>query len=217
MPQVEAARRIYAPVVDPRTKEEVSTGLEAGSELHWDSVAGERPHSMYNDLLRFIVFKDPNWDYRTLDVSKHLDLARKADGGVLLAASTDLKPFVSRGGKLLIYHGWEDQNIPPRSSVNYYTKLRSTMGAQQADGAVRLYMVPGMGHCGGGDGPNVFDMVAAMEQWREQGRAPAAILASKVQDGSVTRTRPLCPYPQVARYKGTGSIDLADSFTCTMP
>ena len=217
MPQVEAARRIYAPVVDPRTKEEVSTGLEAGSELHWDSVAGERPHSMYNDLLRFIVFKDPNWDYRTLDVSKHLDLARKADGGVLLAASTDLKPFVSRGGKLLIYHGWEDQNIPPRSSVNYYTKLRSTMGAQQADSAVRLYMVPGMGHCGGGDGPNVFDMVAAMEQWHEQGRAPAAILASKVQDGSVTRTRPLCPYPQVARYKGTGSIDLADSFTCTMP
>jgi feruloyl esterase len=217
MPQVVAARAIYAPVIDLRTKQEVSTGLEPGSELHWDSVAGNRPHSMYNDLLRFIVFKDPNWDYRTLDVAKHLDLARKADAGILLADSTDLKPFVSRGGKLLIYHGWEDQNIPPLSSVNYYTKLLATMGKQQADSAVRLYMVPGMGHCGGGDGPSVFDMVAALEQWREQGRAPAEILASKVQDGQAIRTRPLCPYPQIARYKGSGSIDKAESFSCQAP
>ncbi|MGH9253972.1 MAG: tannase/feruloyl esterase family alpha/beta hydrolase [Vicinamibacterales bacterium] len=217
MPQVAAARRMYAPVIDPRTNQEVSTGLEPGSELHWDSVAGNRPHSMYHDLLRFVVFKDPNWDYRTLEVSKHLDLARKADGGILAATSTDLKPFVARGGKLLMYHGWEDQNIPPRSSVNYYVKLLDTMGKPQADTAVRLYMVPGMGHCGGGDGPNVFDMVAVMEQWREGGRAPAEILASKVQDGQVTRTRPLCSYPQVARYKGTGSIDKAESFACARP
>ena len=115
-------------MIDPRTSQEVSTGLEPGSELHWDSVAGDRPHSMYNDLLRFIVFKDPNWDYRTLDVAKHLDLARKVDGGILAATSTDLKPFVNRGGKLLIYHGWEDQNIPPLSSVNYYHE------AAQSDG-----------------------------------------------------------------------------------
>ena len=216
MPQVVAARAIYAPVIDPRTKQEVSTGLEPGSELHWDSVAGNRPHSMYNDLLRFIVFKDPNWDYRALDVATHLDVARKADNGVLLADSTNVKPFTDRGGKLLIYHGWEDQNIPPLSSVNYYTRLSKDMGKPQVD-AVRLYMVPGMGHCGGGDGPSVFDMVAAMEQWREHGRAPAAILASKMQDGRVIRTRPLCPYPQVARYKGTGSIDAAESFACQAP
>jgi feruloyl esterase len=216
MPQVVAARAIYAPVIDPRTKQEVSTGLEPGSELHWDSVAGNRPHSMYNDLLRFIVFADPNWDYRTLDVAKHLDVARKADNGVLLADSTNVKPFTDRGGKLLIYHGWEDQNIPPLSSVNYYTRLSKDMGKPQVN-AVRLYMVPGMGHCGGGDGPSVFDMVGAMEQWREHGRAPAAILASKMQDGRVIRTRPLCPYPQVARYKGTGSIDAAESFACQAP
>ncbi|HEY5617470.1 MAG TPA: tannase/feruloyl esterase family alpha/beta hydrolase [Vicinamibacterales bacterium] len=165
-------------------------------------------------MLRFVVFKDPNWNYRTLDVSKHLDLARKADGGILAAASTDVKPFVNRGGKLIIYHGWEDQNIPPRSSVNYYVKLLNTVGKQQADSAVRLYMVPGMGHCGGGDGPNVFDMVTALEQWREHGRAPADILSSKVQDGRVTRTRPLCQYPQIARYQGSGSIDKAESFAC---
>ena len=214
-PQIAAARMIYAPVRDASGRE-ISTGLEPGSEMHWGSVSGETPHSMYNDLLRFIVFKDPKWDYRTLDVTKHLELARKADSGVLAATSTDLKPFVSRGGKLLIYHGWEDQNIPPRSSVEYYTTLRSTMGPQ-VESAVKLYMVPGMGHCGGGSGPNEFDMLAALEQWREYGRAPGAITASRVEEGRVTRTRPLCPYPQVAKYKGTGSIDTAETFACAEP
>jgi feruloyl esterase len=91
------------------------------------------------------------------------------------------------------------------------------MGRQQADAAVRLFMVPGMGHCGGGDGPNQFDMIAALEQWREHGRAPGAVLATKRDDGRVTRTRPLCPYPQVAKYKGTDSIDRAENFTCSAP
>jgi feruloyl esterase len=118
---------------------------------------------------------------------------------------------------LLIYHGWEDQNISPRMSVYYYEKVLDTMGRDQVDGAARLFMVPGMGHCGGGDGPNEFDMVAALEQWREKGKAPTEIIASKVAEGSVTRTRPLCPYPQVARYKGTGSIDRAENFACAAP
>src|SRR5262249_8372156 len=119
-PQVMAARRIYAPVIDPKTGAEISSGLEPGSEPQWGSVAGNEPHSMYNDLLRFVVMKDPNWDYRTLDVGQQLARAREADNGVLAATATDLTPFVSRGGKLLIYHGWADQNIPPRGSVNYY-------------------------------------------------------------------------------------------------
>jgi feruloyl esterase len=215
--QVVAARRIYAPVIDPKTGKEVFAGLEPGSEMHWAAISGEQPHSMYNDLARFLVFQDPKWDFRTLDISKHLEVARKADNGVLSATSPDLKPFVGRGGKLLIYHGWEDQNISPRMSVDYYKKVLDTMGKDQVDGAVRLFMVPGMGHCGGGDGPNEFDMVAALEEWREKGKAPNEIIASKVADGRVTRTRPLCPYPQVAKYKGTGSVDRAESFACTAP
>jgi feruloyl esterase len=171
---------------------------------------------MYHDLLRFIVYQDPNWDYRRLDLAKDLARARKADGGVLAATSTDLAVFVKRGGKLLIYHGWEDQNISPRGSVNYYTGLQKTMGAGVSS-AVRLFMVPGMGHCSGGDGPDQFDAIAALEQWREYGKAPDQILASKVVEGRVTRTRPLCPYPQVARYKGTGSIDKAENFACQAP
>ncbi|MBM3818356.1 MAG: tannase/feruloyl esterase family alpha/beta hydrolase [Acidimicrobiia bacterium] len=216
-PQVEAARRIYAPVVDPRSGNRIADGLEPGSELHWESVAGANAHAMYNDMFRFVVFQDPNWDFRTLDVATHLDRARKADAGVLVASSTDLRPFTSRGGKLLIYHGWEDQNIPPRGSISYYEGVVKTMGRDATNAAVRLYMVPGMGHCGGGDGPNTFDMVGALDEWRDQGRAPAAIVASKSENGKVVRTRPLCPYPQVARYKGTGSIDSAENFSCVAP
>ena len=216
-PQVEAARRIYAPVIDPRTGEEVFAGLEPGSELHWGGIAGERPHEMYNDLARFLVFEDPNWDYRTLDISEHLEQARRADNGVLAATSTDLTRFVGRGGKLLLYHGWEDQNISPRMTIGYHTDVQKTMGADQVADAVRLFMVPGMGHCSGGDGPDTFDMLAVLEQWREHGEAPARVLASKLTDGRVTRTRPLCPYPQVATYTGTGSIDQAENFACMAP
>ena len=82
---------------------------------------------------------------------------------------------------------------------------------------MRLYMAPGMGHCGGGEGPNTFDMLAALEQWREQGKAPAEIVASQLADGKVDRTRPLCPFPQIAQYKGSGSIDEAGNFVCRNP
>jgi len=212
--QVVAARRIYAPVIDPKTGRQISSGLEPGSELQWGSVAGNEPHSMYNDLLRFVVMKDRNWDFRTLDVSRQLELARRADNGVLSATSLELTPFVSRGGKLLIYHGWADQNIPPQESVNYYKGLVKTMGMEKVGDAIRLFMVPGMGHCGGGDGPNEFDMLAVLEHWREDGKAPSEILASQVNGGHVSRTRPLCPYPQIAKYKGAGSIDRAENFVC---
>jgi feruloyl esterase len=212
--QVVAARRIYAPVIDPQTGAKISNGLEPGSELQWGSVAGNEPHSMYNDLLRFVVMKDRNWDFRTLDVSRQLELARKADHGVLSATSTQLTPFVSRGGKLLIYHGWADQNIPPRESVDYYNGLVKTMGRQKVGDAIRLFMVPGMGHCGGGNGPNEFDVLAVLERWRENGKIPSEIVASQVNGGRVSRTRPLCPYPQIAKYKGAGTIDRAENFLC---
>jgi feruloyl esterase len=217
MPQVVAARAIYAPVIHPRTKQEVSTGLEPGSELHWDSVAVDRPHSMYNDLLRFIVFRDPNWDYRTLDVAKHLDLARKADNGVLLADSTSLKPFIDRGGKLLLIGGWNDHTLAPGSFVDYYDAVVKAVGPEKARSAVRLFMVPGMAHCAGGVGPDRNDAVTAVIDWVEKGKAPDQLIASKVNNGQVVRTRPLCPYPQVARYKGQGSVDDAANFSCVAP
>lgn len=215
-PQVRAARAIYAPVSNPRNGEEVFPGVEPGSEPRWTiNAGGPRPLGMSDDFFKYVVFSDANWNFRTLDVAKHLDQARKADGGVVSANSPDIKQFVSRGGKLVIYHGWGDTNVPPRSSVNYYNRLVETLGASDVHRSVRLYMAPGMGHCGGGEGPNEFDVLTALEQWREEGNAPEAILASKLTDGRVVRTRPLCPYPQLAKYKGSGSIDDASNFVCS--
>jgi feruloyl esterase len=216
--QIASAKTVYSPIVDPRTGQELFAAPMPGSEMQWRGTSGsERPLGMSDDLFKSMVFKDPDWDYKTLDIATHLDLAMKIDGGVISPTSADIRPFIERGGKLLMYHGWADTNISPGSSVTYYHRLNETLGPQAVRDSVRLYMVPGMGHCGGGDAPNQFDMLEVLEQWRENGVAPAAVVASQVTDGNVTRTRPLCPFPQVARYKGTGSMALAESFACTMP
>ena len=157
---------------------------------------------------------DKSFDFRDISVVEHLDYAREVDGGIYAATSTDLEPFISGGGRLLIYHGWADQNIPPAGSIDYYEQVVDTLGKERTEEGVALYMVPGMGHCGGGHGPNEFDMLRVLEQWREDGRTPAAVLATQRENGEVLRTRPLCPYPQVARYDGTGSVDEAGNFAC---
>ena len=170
--QVTAARKIYAPLKDDAGRE-IFPGLEPGSELRWAGTSGgPRPLAVADDLFKFVVFQDPAWDVRTLDLAKHLELARKIDNGTLSPTSANIAPFVARGGKLLMYHGWGDQNISPRSSVNYYERLVETLGQRQTDSSVRLYMVPGMGHCGGGEGPSSFDMLRALEDWREHGKTP---------------------------------------------
>jgi len=114
-----------------------------------------------------------------------------------------------------MYHGWSDQLIPPQSSVNYYKSVLDALGgAGKVRDSYRLFMAPGVAHCAGGDGPSNFDMLTALEQWVENGKAPDQITASHVTNGKVDRTRPLCPYPQAATYKGTGSIDDAANFVC---
>ncbi len=213
--QVEAATRIYAGVKNPTTGAAIFPGLEPGSELSWGGPAGGPvPLAVSGDLFKFVVFKDPRWDFRTFDLARDYEAVHRIDSLDLSPTSADLKSFAGRGGKLLIYHGWADQNVAPRSSVNYHARLVETMGQTQVDGAVRLFFAPGMAHCGGGEGPNTFDALTALEQWREQGTAPAKIVASHLTNGRVDRTRPLCPYPQMATYRGAGNIDEADSFFC---
>ena len=214
-PQVEAARKLYAGVTNPKTGERIFPRLEPGSELSWGGPAGgPEPLAVGADLFKFVVFKDPKWDFRKFDLARDYDAVHKIDNLDLSPTSPDLKQFVARGGKLLIYQGWADQNVAPQSTVDYYNSVARTLDQKQTDESVRLFFAPGMAHCGGGDGPNTFDALTPLEQWREQGKAPASITATHSTNGKVDRSRPLCPFPQVAKYKGTGSIDDAANFIC---
>lgn len=216
--QVETARRIYSGAINPRTGQQIYPGLEPGSEMGWGVLAGPQPFAIANEHFKYVVFRNPGWDYRTLDFDRDIALTEKLDNGLINATDPNLRAFFARGGKLIQYHGWNDWQIAPRNSVNYYQSALEEMGAaSRVPESYRLFMAPGMGHCGGSDGPNTFDMLGALEQWVEKGEAPAQITASRLRDGKVDRTRPLCPYPQIARYKGGGSTDEARNFVCASP
>jgi len=192
--------------------------VEPGSELNWGGPAGgPEPLAVGTDLFKFVVFKDPKWDFHTFDLARDYDAVHRIDSLDLSPTSPDIKAFVARGGKLLIYQGWGDMNVAPKSTVAYYENLMKTLGQKQVDDSVRLFFAPGMAHCGGGDGPNVFDALTPLEEWREQGKAPASIIATQWTLGKLVRSRPLCPFPQVARYRGAGEIDEAPYFVCGPP
>jgi feruloyl esterase len=213
-PQVETAKQIYANVSNSRTKQSLVAGLSPGSEVGWTTMAGAQPFGPGVDLFKYIVFSDANWDFKTLNWDTDLDKTLKASAG-MDAMDTNLKPFFDRGGKIISYHGWADPQISPGSTVDYYESVLGKMGgASKVHENYRLFMVPGMNHCGGGTGTDQFDMLTALENWVEKKQAPATITGSRVANGQTVRTRPLCPYPQVATYKGSGSTDDAANFTC---
>jgi feruloyl esterase len=130
--------------------------------------------------------------------------------GFVDAVDPDLGDFKRRGGKLLLYAGWGDTTITPENTVLYYESVLKEMGSAQGDW-MRLFLVPGMAHCGGGPGPNSFDSVGTLEQWREKGAAPAQMMGTNRQTGL---TRPICPYPQYAKYRGSGDPREASSWAC---
>jgi feruloyl esterase len=165
-----------------------------------------------------VVFKDPNWDWKTFDFDRDVVRGDLPENLIMNATDPNMKPFFSHGGKLLLYHGWSDPNVPTLNTIKYYKSVVDAMGGEaRTSNNIRLFLEPGMGHCAGGEGPNVFDKVGALEQWVEHASAPDKMIASHSTSGTVDRTRPLCPYPQVARYKGTGSIDDAVNFACAVP
>ena len=211
--QARAAERIYTPATNPRTGAVIFPPMERGSELVWKTLAGgPEPIQLADDYFRYVVFDDPKWDFRTLNFDSDVQRAMAIDGGTLSAMNADLRPFFAHGGKLLQYHGWTDQQVMPENSIHYFEAV-----GDSADNSHRLYLVPGMNHCGGGDGPSHFDMLTAMEAWREKGVRPETIPASHITDGKVDRTRNLCAYPQVSRYNGRGSENDAASYTCVAP
>ena len=184
-------------------------GLTAGG------IHGKEPAEIGATHYRNIVYQDPKWDWHSLDLDKSVARADDLDNGTINATDPNLKPFFSHGGKLLMYHGWADPLIASENSINYYESvMAATGGEKKASSSIRLFMAPGMDHCFGGAGPNVSDAMEVIEHWVENGKAPDQIIASHMKGATPDRTRPLCPYPQVARYKGSGSIDEAGSFAC---
>ncbi|WP_157979172.1 tannase/feruloyl esterase family alpha/beta hydrolase [Rhodoferax ferrireducens] len=233
-PQITAITKIYAGTKNPRTGATLFPGYFPGGEegtggwAFTGSFGG--PPATGTSWMRYAVFEDPNWDWRTFDFDSQADKAFAKLSSLVDATNPDLGAFQRRGGKLIQYHGWSDIYITPQVSVDYASAVKATMGSSTADSFYRLYMVPGMQHCQGGPGPNLFggssqgapvkadptnDVLSAVMAWVEQGQAPSHIVSSRRgSNGEVERTRKLCPFPQRAVYSGTGSTNAEASFVC---
>lgn len=235
--QIEALRNIYAGA-PPLNGKPIFPGKMPGGESGWANYMPTPSQNISYKLsvgfFKYMVYEDPSWDFGTWNFANGLPYTESKLGGILDAVSPNLGPFRAHDGKLLIYQGWSDPAVAPLNAINYYKSVvasitgnaeagfehetdaffRSNKTAQES---VRLFMVPGMSHCGGGPGPNKFDAFGPLVNWVEHKQAPERILASHSTNDAVDRTRPLCPYPMTAQYTGRGSIDEATNFVCKAP
>jgi len=232
--EAEAIEKVYSgpisngkpifPGFMPGSEAVVTSLFGGGSGSAWMNVIlarqpDQKPadFNLADGIMRYLVFRPPqaDYDYKTFDYDRDIHLldnwSKEAD-----AKNPDLSKFRKHGGKLIMTYGWADTILQPMMGVNYFEQAVATNGTN-TPAFFRLFMAPGMGHCGGGIGPDRHDSVTAMVDWVEKGKAPDAMIASRVVNNQVVRTRPLCPYPQIARYSGHGSIDDAANFHCVAP
>jgi tannase/feruloyl esterase len=232
-PQLDALAAVYQGPRDPTSGTQIMPGYPAGGEgvpgawELWISGPSAQHGSFAASFFRDFIFNDAQWSLASLDFHRDPGVATEKMASLLNSDNPDLSAFQRGGGRLILYHGWADAAITPYNTIEYFDDVRRKMGVEAVDQFARLYMVPGMSHCLGGPGPNGFDMLAALDGWVEHGTAPDRVVASKYKNdyaqflnlptGDPIRTRPLCPYPQVAHWDGHGSTDLASSFRCDIP
>lgn len=235
-PQIGALKKLYAGAVDSRGKQ-IFPGLLPGAEDGpggWSAwILGDAPGASagagyITNYFRYVVFEDPVWNLMTANTDEAQRAANKKTASALNATDPDLRRFQARGGKLILYHGWNDPGISPLNTVKYYGAVLHTTGEATAKNFVRLYMVPGMQHCYGGPGATSFGQLGtttakgaehgiytALEDWVEKGTPPGEVIATKYDDSKkAIMTRPLCPYPQAAKYKGSGDPNDYTNFAC---
>lgn len=227
--ELAAAKAIYKGPTHGRTGQSIYPGPLVGSESGWSQFWGTT-EPLRTDFWRYWAFDNPNWDWWSFDFNRMYDYVQVKLSDLTDNNNTDLSAYKARQGKLMTYQGWIDPGTNALDTISYYEKVREAQGSQQAiDHFFRLFMVPGMGHCTGGPGTTNFgnggrspppvidashDLLSALDLWVERGIAPDSIIASRVVDGATVRTRPLCPFPRKAQYKGRGSTDDASNFEC---
>ncbi len=236
--QVVTLKKLYQGPQDAQGRE-IFPGYVPGAEEGpggwgtWITGAAPRKSLMFafgGGYFSNMVYEKADWNYREASVDQAVKAADEKTAQILNATEANLVAFKTRGGKLILYHGWNDPAISALNTINYYNDVASRMGGRETEAFARLYMVPGMQHCGGGTGPDSFgqgdaaakdaqhNVELALEKWVEKGTAPSAIVATKYEGGDPAKgakmTRPLCPYPQIAKYKGKGDTNDADNFVC---
>lgn len=225
-PQLETVKQLYTGIRG-RDGQQLADPYLPGSEQFWShfGVSDFKPDgkpSSLTSVAQFwsgFVYEDPRFDPgKSLLIDEGQAYANKKLSWMLSNHNPDLSPFERAGGKVLLYHGEADGANSPVGTTSYYQDVVKTMGQSRADAFMRYYLVPGVGHCFGGDGPDVFNMLPALQNWVEKGQAPQPIIAAKMsKEGNVLRTRPLCPFPQVSKYKGQGDMNDAANFSCVAP
>jgi feruloyl esterase len=214
-PQVQTAMMIYSDAKDPKTGKVLTGGLLRGTELQWGTLYSPAGYGNAIEAFKYIAMKDPNWDPASFNPATDVEKALKADpDGVLKSENPNLKAFFDRGGKLLMYQGYQDPQVTSWNAIRYHQAVLDKVGKSAEGKSIELFMIPGMLHCNGGPGTDTFDKAAAIDTWVTGGKAPDRIQASHLTDGKVDRTRPLCVFPKVAKWNGTGSTDEAANFTC---
>ncbi len=230
--EIESVRRMYG---GPKTSAgvQIYPGLSPGGETRWERLWADpkKLGGSWQGFYRFMVFQNPAWELSAMDFDRDPMLAKQKLGNILDPGSSNLAGFADRGGKIIVYHGWADDMVPSQVSTEYYASVRAKWGPERVNSFYRLFMFPGMSHCGGGPGANVLfhseeavavpleparDMLTAIEQWVEQGIAPSIFVASRLdKDGAIERTRLVCVYPTNAKYRGSGDVNRAENWTCS--